>query len=115
MKEGYEPLEGGWYKINTDGTCFNRGLQSACGGVIWNTTGEWTFSFVVQIGASGVLDAELKGIQIGLMLAKDLKLRNICIKVNSAEALSLVKFGCLLVHPYYQMVKQIEDLAKESE
>ena len=60
-----------------------------------------------------MLAAELKGIHTGLLIAKELNLRRICIESDCAEALSLVKFGCPSFHPCFHVVKQVVDLLAE--
>ena len=74
---------------------------------------KWVIGFEVQIEVNDMLATKLKGIQIGFLLAKDLRLKRICIEADSAKALSLVKFGCPSVQSGFQMVKQIQDLLKE--
>ena len=53
------PSDVEWIKLNSYGTCFNRGKDIACGGVLSDWSNQWIQGFYAYTGKSGVTSAKL--------------------------------------------------------
>ena len=47
---------------------------------------------------------------VGLCLVRRIGVRFLILESNNAEALALIKHGCLWFHPCYELVLQIDDV-----
>lgn len=55
----WQPPDAGWIKCNIDGASRKDGSTTGCGGIIRNSKGEWTTSFLLNLGRSNSLSAEI--------------------------------------------------------
>ncbi|CAL9019915.1 unnamed protein product, partial [Prunus brigantina] len=76
-------------KVNTDGSRINATGLSGAGGLLRDATGAWIQGFIVNLGASTILEAELWGIFWGLSLAWDAGYCDVEIECDSNAAVAL--------------------------
>lgn len=62
------PPDPGWMKCNVDGACRRDGSEAGCGGVLRDSSGNWIFGFLLNLGGMDNLSAKLWGIWQGLVL-----------------------------------------------
>lgn len=77
-----KPWEG-WVKLNVDGAC--RGNPGSCGGggVIRDDKGRFLAAFSTKFGFGTNNEAELRALNCGLVLCKELGFQNIVIESDS--------------------------------
>lgn len=80
----WKPPDLGWFKLNIDGGRRSDGSIST-GGIIRNSKGTWIQGFKSLIGREEVIDAELWGFLLGLILAADLGLRKLVVETDCLE------------------------------
>ncbi|XVF39991.1 hypothetical protein PTKIN_Ptkin01aG0077600 [Pterospermum kingtungense] len=83
---GWLPPPNGWITVNTDGCCKNNFSVAGCGGVLWDSNGEWIQGFSHNIGGCNVLAAKLWGAIIGLEVAWDTGHRQVQLEMDSMLA-----------------------------
>lgn len=83
------PPEQGEFALNTDGAVKQSRLASA-GGLIRDSNGAWVGGFLVNIGVTSVLHAELVGVREGLKLAQALGIGRLVVQVDSSLAVLLL-------------------------
>ncbi|KAK9987796.1 hypothetical protein SO802_028035 [Lithocarpus litseifolius] len=80
----WKPPKPGWYKVNTNGATFGDTKSCGVGVVIRNKRGEimgaLSKNFALPLGG---LDAEAKAVEEGVLLAWDLRLKDIIIESNA--------------------------------
>lgn len=76
-----------YYKLNTDGSLNNATGNASAGGLIRDWEGNWVRGFTVNIGKTSSFAAELWG----LILCKDLGLRNIHIEMDSNSIMQMLQ------------------------
>uniref|UniRef100_A0A2N9F1N1 RNase H type-1 domain-containing protein n=1 Tax=Fagus sylvatica TaxID=28930 RepID=A0A2N9F1N1_FAGSY len=83
-------LSGGWFKLNTDGSSLgNLGLAGG-GGIICNHLGDWVGGYSRAIGYTTNVQAELRALKDGLMLAIDLGILNLEVGMDSLVTVELL-------------------------
>uniref|UniRef100_A0A2N9H5A8 CCHC-type domain-containing protein n=1 Tax=Fagus sylvatica TaxID=28930 RepID=A0A2N9H5A8_FAGSY len=80
----------GWFKLNTDGSSLGNPGLAGGGGVIRNHLGEWVGGFSRSIGFTTSVQAELRALKDGLLLAIDLEILNLEIEMDSLVAVDLI-------------------------
>ena len=80
----------GWFKLNTDGSSLGNPELAGGGGIIRNHLGEWVGGFSQAIGFTTSVQAELRVLKDGLLLAIDLEILNLEIEVDSLVAVDLI-------------------------
>jgi ribonuclease HI len=80
----------GWFKLNTDGSSLGNPGLAGGGGVIRNHLGEWLGGFSRSIGFTTSVQAELRALKDGLLLAIDLEILNLEIEMDSLVAVDLI-------------------------
>ncbi|KAF7829880.1 putative ribonuclease H-like domain-containing protein [Senna tora] len=68
----WEPPALGWFKLNVDGSCLGPNSYIAAAGVIRNDNGNWVNGIAQFCGIGTSIQAELWGLYIGLIKAKEL-------------------------------------------
>jgi ribonuclease HI len=89
VKWNLPPL--GWFKLNTDGSSLGNPGKAGGGGVIRNHLGDWVGGFSRAIGFTTSVQAELRALKDGLLLAIDLEILNLEIEMDSLVAVDLIK------------------------
>ncbi|XVF12875.1 hypothetical protein REPUB_Repub08aG0157600 [Reevesia pubescens] len=79
------------FTLNTDGAVKNGTGRASTGGLIRNDKGDWLRGFMINIGRTDSLRAELWGVREGLKLAKEMGLRNLTLQTDAAMAVTLLK------------------------
>ena len=80
----------GWFKLNIDGSFLgNLGLAGG-GGIIRNHLGEWVGGFSRAIGITTSVQAELRALKDGFMLAIELGILNLDVEMDSLVAVELI-------------------------
>lgn len=85
----WKPPELGSLALNTDGAVKLSGLASA-GGLVRDYRGSWIGGFVVNIGRTSVLQAQLVGIKEGLHLARRMGATRLEVGVDSSLSILLL-------------------------
>jgi ribonuclease HI len=80
----------GWFKLNTDGSSLGNPGLAGGGGVIRNHLGEWVGGFSRTIGFTTSVQAELRALKDGLLLAIDFEILNLEIEMDSLVAVDLI-------------------------
>ena len=80
----------GWFKLNMDGSSLGNPELAGGGGVIRNHLGDWVGGFSRAIGFIISVQAELRALKDGLLLAIDLKILNNKIEMDSLVAVDLI-------------------------
>lgn len=99
-----------WVKCNTDGSCVDGGNRTACGGVFRDCSGRWVKGFTKYLGSGSVLASELWGILMGLSVAWEMGVQPLWIESDSMVAVNLIMGGCVITHPFYNIVNRIRNL-----
>lgn len=69
--------------------------------------------FAEGLGACSCTEAELWAVLKGLHLVKDRGIQNIAIETDSVVAKNLISGGFSSIHPYFNLVKVINDLLEQ--
>uniref|UniRef100_A0A2N9I4P7 RNase H type-1 domain-containing protein n=1 Tax=Fagus sylvatica TaxID=28930 RepID=A0A2N9I4P7_FAGSY len=81
----------GWFKLNTDGSSLGNPGLAGGGGVIRNHLGDWVGGYSRAIGHTTSVQAELRALKDGLILAIDIGILNLEIEMDSLVAVELLK------------------------
>lgn len=79
------------------------------GGVFRNHWGVFLWGFASHIGSGSITEAELLAILVGAKLAVLKGFSRIIVESDSLVAVKLINKGCSLLHPAYNLVKDIVD------
>ena len=80
----------GWAKLNTDGSSFGNPGLAGGGGVIRDSSGSWLGGFSRHLGHNTSVQAELRALKDGLILAIDLVIPYLIVEMDSLVAVNLV-------------------------
>ena len=86
----WSPPPLGWFKLNIDGSSLGNPGLAGGGGVIWNHLGEWVGGFSRVIGFTTSVQAKLRTLKGGLLLAIDLGILQLKIEMDSLLAVELI-------------------------
>ena len=86
----WSPPPLGWFKLNIDGSSLSNPGLAGGGGVIRNHLGEWVGGFSRVIGFTTSVQAKLRALKSGLLLAIDLGILNLEIEMDSLVAVELI-------------------------
>ena len=86
----WKPLDSGWAKLNTDGASLGNPGIAGGGGLIRDSDGGWVGGFARAIGYTTSVQAELRALKDGLMLAIDLGILYLAIEMDSLVAIDFV-------------------------
>ncbi len=79
----------GWFKLNMDGSSLRNPSLAGGGGILRNHLGDWVGGFSWAIGYTINVQAELRALKDGLMLAIDLGILNLEVEMDSLVAVKL--------------------------
>ena len=83
----------GTYVINIDGSVLSDSGAASAGGLLRNNKGEWIRGFLINIGLTDSLNAELWGVRQGLKVARELGLSNVILQTDAAVVVTLLTTG----------------------
>jgi ribonuclease HI len=86
----WKPPDLGWAKLNTDGASLGNPGIAGGGGLIRDSNGGWVGGFARAIGVTTSVQAELRALKDGLMLAIDLGIPYLAIEMDSLVAVEFV-------------------------
>jgi ribonuclease HI len=86
----WKPPDIGWAKLNTDGASLGNPGIAGGGGIIRDSNGGWVGGFARAIGVTTSVQAELRALKDGLMLAIDLGIPYLAIEMDSLVAVEFV-------------------------
>uniref|UniRef100_A0A2N9FE83 CCHC-type domain-containing protein n=1 Tax=Fagus sylvatica TaxID=28930 RepID=A0A2N9FE83_FAGSY len=86
----WKPPDLGWAKLNTDGASLGNPGIAGGGGLIRDSNGDWVGGFARAIGVTTSVQAELRALKDGLMLAIDLGIPYLAIEMDSLVAVEFV-------------------------
>ncbi|CAA7012828.1 unnamed protein product [Microthlaspi erraticum] len=101
----WEPLEGGWLKMNTDGASKGNPGAAAAGGVLSDEVGAWVCGFSLNLGICSAPLAELWGVYYGLYLAWEKRVSRLEIEVDSEMVAGFFKTWINESHPLSFLVR----------
>lgn len=104
------PPNRNFVKVNCDGAVTLFGAVAAVGGVIRNHQGEMLLGFSSHLGACSITEAELWAIFMGCKLAGLNGFTRGVVESDSLVAVKLLRDGCSSLHPFFNLVKNIQDL-----
>ncbi|XVF04810.1 hypothetical protein REPUB_Repub05bG0117600 [Reevesia pubescens] len=102
----WEPPITGYLCLNTDGAVKTGSGIASAGGLIRDENGRWIKGFLVNIGKTDSLQAELWGMREGLRLAKDLRCRNLVTQSDAALVVNMLNTELTLNHPLGSLVNE---------
>ena len=102
----------GFVKLNTDGSCIPSSLSSGVGGLFRDANGKWIMGFAKGCGLCPPLEAELRGILIGLQLAKDRGLKKLVVESDSLMAVEAINGGHKLFGNCKHLIDSISCIIK---
>ncbi|CAL8137476.1 unnamed protein product [Prunus armeniaca] len=91
-------------KVNSDGSRINATCLSGAGGLLRDATGAWIQGFIVNLGASTILEAELWGIFWGLSLAWDAGYHDVEIECDYNVTIALLSSHTVPTYPLYNII-----------
>ena len=80
-----------WAKLNTDGSVLGDPGLARGGGVLRDSLGNWIGGFSRSIGITSCVQAELRALKDGLLLALDLEISKLEIEMDSYVAVESLK------------------------
>ena len=92
-----------WCKLNTDGSCKNT-WEAGARGVIRDSVGHWVSGFCMRIRYNSVLMAELWGLYQGLILAWDVGIKRLLVKVDSLCITQMISKQVVIPNVFYVLV-----------
>uniref|UniRef100_A0A2N9GG55 RNase H type-1 domain-containing protein n=1 Tax=Fagus sylvatica TaxID=28930 RepID=A0A2N9GG55_FAGSY len=87
----WNPPPVNWAKLNTDGSVLGDPGLAGGGGVIRDSLGNWIGGFSRSIGITSCVQAELRALKDGLLLALDLEISKLEIEMDSSVAVESLK------------------------
>lgn len=110
MNISWSPSRSGEVALNCDGSVMNVGLNAACGDLLRDENGAFSFPYAVKLGSRSIFAAELWGIWHGLKVALCRGFHKIAVYSDSCNAIILLTKGCCSLHPCYSLVKSIHNI-----
>ena len=95
--------------MNTNSSSLGNPGSVGFGGILRDHNGAWVSAFTGSCEITTSLKAELFAIMHGLQTAWDSGLRDIICESDSAVALELINKEPNVCHPYYAIIKKIQD------
>ncbi|CAL0312816.1 unnamed protein product [Lupinus luteus] len=105
----WTPPRNDFITLNMDGSSFGNSGMADYSGFLCNSVGGWIKGFIISIGISDNLHAELLALWYGLRLTWDLGYRNFVCYSDSLDALLLIHNCLSSYHHYVAMVLGIRD------
>jgi exonuclease III len=93
----WKPPDIGWAKLNTDGASLGNPGIAGGGGIIRDSNGGWVGGFARAIGVTTSVQAELRALKDGLMLAIDLGIPNMLLSHAMAVDIYRKHFQVILL------------------
>jgi len=106
----WEPPEGGWRVLNTDGAARGTLGLAGAGGVLRGDHGEWILGFSEHLGCCSAIKGELRAVLRGLKLAKEAKTRQLLIQLDSTAAVSMLTGHSLCHSECSGIIQQCKNL-----
>lgn len=107
------PPMAGMYLLNTDGAFKASSVSASAGGLIRGPGREWLAGFIVYIGTTDSLVAELWGLREGLLLATQRRLWPLVVELDASMVVHMVKNGVPHSHPCSVLVADVMALIAE--
>ena len=111
----WKPPDLGWAKLNTDGASLGNPGIAGGGGLIRDTNGNWVGGFARTIGVTTSVQAELRALKDGLILAIELGIPYLAIEMDSLVAVEFVNsktmpnvFLSAIVGDYRSLLERFE-------
>ena len=86
----------GWTKLKTNGFVFRNPIKAGEGGILRCSNGDWIAGFARKLGNTTSTIAELLALKDGLIVAKQLGIENICIKMDANFIVHLVSSASMV-------------------
>ena len=110
---GWTPPPVGFFKLNTDGSTKENPSLAMASGLIRDHNRSWITSFTKSIGFTHPMAAELWGLREGLVLAKNLNIRNLLIEIDAKAVTGIInsqKDTSFITHPYSNLILECRSL-----
>ncbi|CAA7029235.1 unnamed protein product [Microthlaspi erraticum] len=95
----WQPPEGDWWKMNTDGAARENPGPASAGGVLRDTSGRWICGFALNIGICPAPLAEFWGVYYGLYMASERQVPRLIIEVDSETVMGFFIHGLVILTP----------------
>ena len=79
-----------WFKLNTDGSSIGNPGKAGGGGVLRDSNGNWVRGFSSSFGITSSIQAELRALKDGLVMALELNVLYLVVEMDSLVAVDLV-------------------------
>lgn len=110
----WNPPNSGVIKLNTDGAFMPNSSEAACGGLMRDSERRILLAFESYLGTSSILEAELKGVWMGLSLCKENDWNIVCLESDSKIALHLIQSDNTIFNwKVCSLVEKIKKLSME--
>ncbi|OMO53937.1 reverse transcriptase [Corchorus capsularis] len=96
--------------LNMDGSRRAHDGQASAGGLIRDSNGGWVKGFMLNIGTTDSLSAELWGIRQGLLMAKSMNIASLVIEMDAAVVVQFLKDQLDSSHPCYTLVRDCYEI-----
>ncbi|KAF7833347.1 Retrovirus-related Pol polyprotein from transposon TNT 1-94 [Senna tora] len=98
-----------WVKLNTDGAMIRESRKASCGRLLRDHDGRWVKGFIMHLGESTLVGAELWGMLKGLEMAWELGIRKLILESDSKKA-----FESITGSSSHSTSRRIKDLLKRN-
>ena len=106
----WEPPEGGWMALNTDGAAKGSSGPAGAGGVLRDGKGEWIVGFSEYVGCCSTVKAELRVVLRGLKIAREMCIRKLWIRIDSKTVITWLTSNTPGLPEYYSLIQQCQQL-----
>lgn len=96
--------------LNVDESYLGSSGRACFGGLIRDHTGSWIVGVSGYIDCADSLEAELKGIEIGLMFAWELGYRDVSCRIDCWHATRLIQDSTSQSHKYVEIKDSIKEV-----
>jgi len=106
----WEPPDGDWIALNTDGAAKGNRGAAVAGGVLRDRHGQWLVGFSEYVGHCSAAKAELRGVLRGLKIAREMGISKLSIRVDSTTVITWLTSSTADNPEYYSLIQQCQSL-----
>ena len=107
---GWDPPDGGWMALNTDGAVKGNPGSIGAGGVIRGEKGEWIVGFSEYLGYCSATKAEIRGVLRRLKIAKEMCIPKLWIRIDSKAVVTMLNNHNSEHLEHYFLIQQCKKL-----
>ncbi|XVF30019.1 hypothetical protein REPUB_Repub16aG0021300 [Reevesia pubescens] len=102
----WSPPSPGVFILNFNGAMKVETSLSSTDGLIRDNAGNWLKRYIVNIGVTNSLMAELWGVREGLLLAKSVEIHKLVVELDAAVVVHFLTEGVVDSHPCSVLVNE---------